>query len=516
VTDQPLATSPPRRLLERAFWVIVVEALLIVGLILVVAFLLLRAPNRSLEQALLDPELRRTALQELVDQSQGLHDTFPDPDVGRVLVPGRTRRFTDGRRIQTNRYGMRDRDYALPKPKNTRRVVLLGDSFIFGLGLDESDRACVFLEPWLKERALAPGLQIECLQLGVSSWNIKSEATYLRRQVSLLQPDAVVHLVLPNDLGDTSSARGFGVTATYTDQRRERANSIISVDYPQHIGFPKVRIQPLLWGVDAESRARYDEVAEPLLRLGEAVRAQGGRYLLLVKWSDLVGTARDLLIPKLRGTEVRYLPHRFSNARQHIISEQNLHWNRAGNEAVARYLFGWIEGENVLPDLRLGSWPEAGELYQTLKTEGEREARSAPSGEQLAQRAGLLSQIATNGLDLRQATQIYCGIDRQGIASVYASMVLARGSSTRLLVEGRGLGRPEIDGVAVTVWADEEEVGTIAVPWSGAFRFEVALPSSVLRRPYFAVRLLAKDYVYVGPELRDCAALRLERVVALP
>ncbi len=504
-----------RLLLHQALRIIVVQGVALVGLGLLAVYLG-RRPPVPIEQALLDPELRQAALRQLLDPSQGINDTFPDADVGRVLIPGLEKATSDGRHIRTNRYGVRERDFVLPKPAGTTRVVLLGDSFVFGLGIDEGDRACTFLEASLRHHATHPGAGIECLQIGVSSWNARSEVAYLRRQLSLLQPDVVVHLLLQNDLGDTSAARGFGTSATYTDQHRGRADSIVTGDHGRHIGFPDVPYRPLLWGLDHESRSRYDEVVHDLSRLASSLRQRNTRYLLLLKWSELAGAVRDLIVARLPDVETAYLPHRFSNAPKHTLSKENLHWNRAGNEAVAQFLFGWLEAEQILPRLGLRAWPEAERAYRDLRREGEGEALRALSGQELARKARLLSRIVATHLDQKQVSQIYCGVGRDGLASPYVSLVLARDGGRHLFVAGRGLGRPEIDGARVRVFVDEAEVGLVRIPSESAFELRQDLPSALLQRDYLSVRLVAEDYVYVGPELRSCAAFRLERVAVLP
>ncbi len=103
----------------------------------------------SLQQVLDDPRVRRQVISELVFEAKGIWDSHNDPDVGRVLQPMLDRQ--DGRvgRIASNRFGMREREYAVPKPPGLIRVVILGDSLVYGLGVREEDRVGVFLEEYL-------------------------------------------------------------------------------------------------------------------------------------------------------------------------------------------------------------------------------------------------------------------------------------------------------------------------------------------------------------------------------
>jgi hypothetical protein len=521
--DGGAASPDPSALRERrlraAYWIVMAQGTVIVGLVAAfAAYLVLRRPSLSSEGLLLDADVRARAMQELVEQGAGHNDSFPDPDVGRILLPSVDRRLPSGAGLLTNPYGMRERAYALPKPAGLTRVVLLGDSFIFGLGITIPDRACSFLEPWLKQRS-RPGSEIECLQLGVSSWNIVAECAYLRRQLSELRPDLVVQLVVPNDLNDSSAVRGFGGAATFGDRHRERADGMVSGDHFRKIGFPNVPARPLVYGLDYESRSRYAEAAEHIRRLASAVTAAGGRYMLLVKWSQLVGGARDHLAAALPGVEVLYLPHAFSQAREHILSESNLHWNRAGNEAVARFLYGWLHKQDVLPALGPGAWDEATTLYERVRAEGDLEAARAPSGEAMAARPPLGSVLDFSQFKKmapERAAQIHGGIDQEALAAPYASVVLARAEANGVVVAGTALPRPEIDGAELTVYTDDEPVGALRLQAGRDFEVRAALPPAVRARPFFSVRLRTTDYVYAGPERRNCVALRLRQIAAVP
>ena len=63
---------------------------------------------------------------------------------------------------------MREQEYEIPKFSGTARIVLLGDPFVFGLGVNADERMGVFLEQELKRRSSFKGA-IEVLQIGVSS-----------------------------------------------------------------------------------------------------------------------------------------------------------------------------------------------------------------------------------------------------------------------------------------------------------------------------------------------------------
>ena len=186
-----------------------------------------RAPERAelIEAALSDPTVRRAAIDELLGNA-GLYDAHPDPDVGRVLQANVVDHDLQGTLVSTNRFGWREVQCSWRKRAGTTRVILLGDSFVFGWGVRREDRLGVFLADYLRARARASG-PIECLHLGIPSWNVLAECSYLRRNLHDLQPDLVVHVLVPNDLNDMAGVRGFGALGRFSRQSPEKADALV-------------------------------------------------------------------------------------------------------------------------------------------------------------------------------------------------------------------------------------------------------------------------------------------------
>lgn len=96
--------------------------------------------------------------------------------------------YTWGCPIHNNRFGFRERDFEIPKPKNVYRVMVLGDSFTWGAGLREEQRYTNLTEAYLKGRV--PG--IEVLNFGIPGGPTTKERDLLREQVSSVDPNLVV------------------------------------------------------------------------------------------------------------------------------------------------------------------------------------------------------------------------------------------------------------------------------------------------------------------------------------
>lgn len=117
-----------------------------------------------------------------------------DPDSGAVAIE------------RMNRHGWRDRERGLDKPPGVYRVLVVGDSNVFGL---IAPGPAVFTRV-LEDRFRAEGKAVEVLNMGISNWGTDQELEALRREGLAYRPDLVIFHFSTNDLDDNlRQARGF-------------------------------------------------------------------------------------------------------------------------------------------------------------------------------------------------------------------------------------------------------------------------------------------------------------------
>lgn len=97
-----------------------------------------------------------------------------------------------------NNLGLRGPDVAEEKPTGMRRILLLGDSFTFGVGVRDEDTFARRLESDLNRDAPS-GEQFEVINAGVQGYNTRDEVLYLEREWLKLDPDLVVIVFYLND-----------------------------------------------------------------------------------------------------------------------------------------------------------------------------------------------------------------------------------------------------------------------------------------------------------------------------
>jgi len=59
--------------------------------------------------------------------------------------------------VHTDSLGFRDSERTLAKPANTTRIVMLGDSIVFGWGCPQNETMAARLEKSLNEHPITPG-----------------------------------------------------------------------------------------------------------------------------------------------------------------------------------------------------------------------------------------------------------------------------------------------------------------------------------------------------------------------
>lgn len=105
--------------------------------------------------------------------------------------------------IRTNAAGIRaDREFSYEKPAGTRRIVVLGDSFGLGYGVDLEDtflsRMHAALEPSLAER----GVECEIINLSVSGFGNAEQLVMLQEEGLRYAPDLVLVAWHSSDFSD--------------------------------------------------------------------------------------------------------------------------------------------------------------------------------------------------------------------------------------------------------------------------------------------------------------------------
>lgn len=473
------------------------------------------ADSEAAREALLDdPDVMAEVVRQLADEAYGIHDSHIDAEVGRILFAGVDRTSTRGEDVRANLFGMREKAYAMPKPAGLVRVVLLGDSLVYGLNVQQDQRLGSHLERRLREAfGEEAAVDVEVLSLGIASWNIWNECAFLRRQVGLLRPDLVVHVLTDNDLDDALGVRGFGAMATFSPSRRARGDSRVSRSRLVP-GAGKAFTTPLLSGLDHESRTRRAEAAQAVADLAAGLAAIDAEYIPLLYAQEDAALLRDALLPPEQRARALAITAEFAADTENWVDAGDRHWGPTGGEDIADALAAWIEHEGVLRDVglaRVAPADLAARIAAALTT-----GRALSDPDPMRGFEGLDSVFVSAEDGKGEAKHVYAGLAQGGILRPWACLVLrapdtwsGAAGPRRLVVRGQALDRPELDGVRIELRVEGRSVGRMALRRGEPFEQRFALPADLPASPFLAIELSAEDHVLLGAFLQGLATAQL-------
>lgn len=462
------------------FWIFLLVFSLSLAAILVIVFLpsLREAYRPLLLQYMAEslPEAEKQKLYQDIEQQVGaMWDTIPEPLVARI---GQANRQLNDKGVEVifNNAGLRDkRDYHKKSP-DEYRIICLGDSFVFGVGGKEEDRFCNQIEDYYSARGITiGGKSIKALALGLGSWTLRQEASYLASRLDSYDPDLVVILSVNNDIGASSGVTGRGfLTNDFSPEDRQWGSGIFNNQLPLAFGINKKNLldadlsplSHLQWSQGMESLQRLIALQKQRqkLTLLSVLDTKGGRNGLFIetyqKYLGQMPVDAPLIHVPYSHDKTTSLPH-------------DGHPNRYGHELIARHYIaafdqlGWIDG-NIPGD----GWPKP-VLKHQFSENSQRAWKDAVIDEEIS------SSINFSTIDPKQIGSLLGGIfpeveGKQGQgSSVWASQrsafllkKLEGGKTLRLRFQVPS--RTELAGLKLRLEINGHEAGEFAVQTSVA------------------------------------------------
>jgi hypothetical protein len=97
--------------------------------------------------------------------------------------------------VSINSHGLRGPEFSPDKPAGTIRLMILGDSVVFGWGVEEAATFPRLLQADMDRS----GIPVEIIAAGVGSWNTRTQYEWFRRLGVDLAPDMLLLLIVEND-----------------------------------------------------------------------------------------------------------------------------------------------------------------------------------------------------------------------------------------------------------------------------------------------------------------------------
>ena len=474
--------------------------------------LVLKILRPALLHYLLDnlSDARRLELYEsLAARSGQFYDAVPEPKVGRLGKRGVVTRYR-GAEVRINNAGMRSSSDYRAKPKGVFRIVCLGDSYVFGTGGPEEDRFCDQVGEFYRHRDLrAGGKVIETYALGLDSWTLTQEASYLSSRISAYDPDVILQLSVSNDITPLAGVNGLGMaTYEFSPEARQWGSGLFSNQAARYFG--ERNFSALAWSLSPQSRQEWTRAFSALGRLVELQQGRGGKILLSVLDYPFSGQFFSELYTWHLHQSRLHVPFLATSFLPSFETQlpHDAHPNRLGNGYLAAHYIhalnrlGWIP----VPSSDLPHLPE--ELTLDLNPE--------PDPDRLKRdREEFVSRHLRTGLDFgrlsREETRAFLGgifPERGGEkalqgypwASIRSGFLMSRlegGRERQLVLEIRIPPLPELFPFRLTVMAEGMEIARLDLDKpepSDLYRLEGDLPALDRRELAREVVLITSSY----------------------
>jgi lysophospholipase L1-like esterase len=151
--------------------------------------------------------------------SENLLQKSSDPVLMYEPKPG-GRSDIDGVENLFSSQGLRDREFAVPKPPGVFRVIAIGDSVTYGLGVRAQESYPKVLEELLRNSGPEGVSGVEVLNMGVNGYKTLQEVEHLKVNGLKFDPDVVILGFNLNDPGDFS--RELPYFNTWQDRKWNR------------------------------------------------------------------------------------------------------------------------------------------------------------------------------------------------------------------------------------------------------------------------------------------------------
>jgi len=240
--------------------------------------------------------------------------------------------------------GFRGAEFTRAKPVNQLRVVMLGDSYVYGDFVDDDQTFPVQLEERLR-RACGDALVINA---GLGGTTIVDQAQMLQRTLPLA-PDVVVLVYVVDDIANLAASRTLW--EQFADNRLRKSRFPLSIVYP-------VLRSTALWNLALKARANMLNRAGQTSLYQDYSRDSAATNRLRNRYGEALLALRDTL--KAHG--VRFVFVMYPSFAELRDGSANLPWLErfAGSHGIEALNFSAALQASQLPNTTLYRLPEDG------------------------------------------------------------------------------------------------------------------------------------------------------------
>lgn len=234
--------------------------------------------------------------------------------------------------VCTNSEGFRDKNHSLVKDSNTIRIAVIGDSYVFGWGVEENETFVMLLEKKINKEYANTGKRFEVFNFGFGGAGLKDKVLYYTEFAKKYDQDIIIIVYLWDDFVDWTGlqnikeelARNF--TNKHPEITFEEAMKIVS---PESISLfcNKESRKPERWyydEFDKQLEYLYSTGKKPEIFIFDLYSSPEQEFSLLELQEKYNFTYRKFIRPI--GVNID-------------LHEKDTHFNKFGNEVCAEQLF---------------------------------------------------------------------------------------------------------------------------------------------------------------------------------
>jgi GDSL-like Lipase/Acylhydrolase family len=265
--------------------------------------------------------------------------------------------------VKINPQGLRDREYTYERTPGSRRVLVIGDSFVWGYGVEQQETFPKLLE------ARQPG--VEVINAGVAGYGTDQELLWLRSEGVRYRPDLVILVMCGND--DDENNKDLVYNVYHKPRFRLAGGELALTGVPVPMPSRRLRLKHWIFTHSALAYQLKSGVIDRFRRprspapsagfgltlalvdaIAREVRDMGARLVLVMtaRYAPSPQFPYDELVAGLRQKELTILDvdHSPGYSEATMLIPGDAHWNPAGHRFVAQELLKMLQERHLLDE----------------------------------------------------------------------------------------------------------------------------------------------------------------------
>lgn len=249
-------------------------------------------------------------------------------------------------KVRINSLGFRNDEYTIKKEENTYRIIILGDSYVYGYGLNLHETFFKKLEKKLNKNS---DINYEVWNIGVPSWSTIIQYLVIKNKILEYSPDNVIIMFDQSDLFDN---------VLYQEQAIFNSSELIAIVELKYKGMDyynrRSEINDVLWK-NRKTKKGKDDIrriqgftVDYLKKISQILNSNGIRYEIVTypyfeKDNSFEQIFYSNIYKELELEDIEYISfYKDLVGKEDYYSEIHKHWNSKGSSYVANILYNYI------------------------------------------------------------------------------------------------------------------------------------------------------------------------------